>query len=150
MTPEGIERLIEDEGIRTVVYNDKDGQAITPLTVGGGYATIGIGRNLVTRGLSVEEVHYLFHNDIAAIEEKLSNAYPWAGNIPSVWWDVMCMVEFNTGNVGAFSKMLAGMANGDQTAASSELMCSRAAAQNHARYLRMACAIVNRSWTKRA
>lgn len=47
--------------MRLRVYNDHDGLAVTPAQ---GNLTIGIGRNLTSRGITDSEANYLLANDI--------------------------------------------------------------------------------------
>lgn len=53
--------LVKHEAIRYFPYDDTTGR--TPRLTTGGKITIGIGRNLTDRGLSADEIDYLFKND---------------------------------------------------------------------------------------
>ena len=61
-----IAQLRFHEGVRNHVYKDHLG-----------IETIGVGRNLVDRGLSDEEVDMLLANDIAIVEDELDKQLPW-------------------------------------------------------------------------
>ncbi len=147
MTPEGIKQLIADEGEVLQVYNDFNGQRIIQHGLpGGGTPTIGIGRNLSV-GITQEESRYLFQNDVIKRERELLASFPWLSKVSPVWFDVVVMVEFNTGNVRGFPKMLAAMQAQDAATAQAQLMDSAAARELPARYSRMAKAIRDKAWS---
>lgn len=145
MTPAGALRLKSDEALRLYVYDDKSSKTIEAGPAGG-VPTIGYGRNLRDRGITPAEADYLFDNDITTIETLLNGKFPWMNTIPPVWQDVMVMVEYNTGNVGAFVKMLAYMKALNTIGAATEIMDSAAARELVSRYTRMQNAIRTQSW----
>lgn len=145
MTPQGKARLVLDEGTQLKVYDDETGFPVVKLPSGGN-PTIGIGRNLSGRGITYTEALYLFSNDIATIEAKLNATYNWLASIPPVWFDVLVMIEFNTGNIASWPNLLAAMRNGDTNKAHTELMNSSAARQLPSRYARMGNALLYRVW----
>lgn len=147
MTPEGKTRLILDEGYMLVVYDDATDLPVRHLTSGGN-ATIGIGRNLTGRGISLVEAMFLFNNDILSTELKLTKAIPFFTTLDPVWQDVLTMIDFNTGNVLEWSQLLNDMKNNQPLMARTGLLNSRAAFQLPTRYGRMADAIVNKAWPK--
>ena len=55
--------LEHHEAKRSKPYDDTNGKPIFALETGG-KITIGIGRNLCDRGLTEEEIYYLFNNDV--------------------------------------------------------------------------------------
>lgn len=68
MTP-ACQRLVTDwlmleEAVRPFPYDDKTGHA----PAASGKITIGIGRNLTDVGLSIDEINYLFTNDLKRAE----------------------------------------------------------------------------------
>lgn len=143
MTPSGQSRLILDEGIKLKLYDDATGLDVIKLP-SGGFPTIGIGRNLSGRGLTTDEVMYLFSNDIVEAEHRLANTVLGFINFPPIWQDVVVMVDFNTGNVLSFKHMLAAMKSGDAKTASSN--CNVTNKVLATRYTRMAQAILNNHW----
>lgn len=145
MTPDGKARLIADEGKRNHLYNDKTGEDIKKLADGGN-ATIGVGRNLSSRPFTDAEVDYLFNNDVNSCQSDIIKLLPWITGISSVRFDVVVMVEFNTGNVFAFKKMLVALHANDWKTAALELMDSAAARQLPERYGRMRDALLTGSW----
>ena len=58
--------LERDEGCELLPYTD----TVDKLTVG-------IGRNLTDRGISLEEAHYLLQRDIDLVVADLDRALPW-------------------------------------------------------------------------
>lgn len=58
------EQLKKHEGVRKFVYDDATGKTIAEGSFVRGKPTIGVGRNLVDRGLSDDEIDYLLDSDI--------------------------------------------------------------------------------------
>jgi len=102
-----IEKLIEHEGMVLTVYQD---------TLG--IDTIGVGRNLIDRGISKEELDYmdipnmgviyefginendakyLLENDIEIVEKELCAAHPCVEELDSVRQLVLMDMAFNMG-----------------------------------------------------
>jgi lysozyme len=99
--------LMQHEGLVLKAYDDKTGQVVHPGTTVGGWVTVGYGRNLVGRGITVGEAEYLLANDIAAVERELNTLLPhWATWTPARQWAI-AELTFNMG-VGRF---LAGWPN---------------------------------------
>ena len=63
--------LIGHEGLVTKAYDDATGRVIQPGTTVRGWVTVGYGRNLIGKGLTVRESDYLLANDIADVEREL-------------------------------------------------------------------------------
>ena len=59
-----VNQLIRHEGMELKVYKDSLG-----------IETIGVGRNLVDRGVSEEEARYLCNNDIDIVEQELGKVF---------------------------------------------------------------------------
>lgn len=149
LTDAGRKQLIADEGSRLKMYDDATGKPVARLA-SGGVPTIGVGRNLSDRGLTQQEVDYLLNNDIAGFWADITRLLPWlspyAGKNGSPRTDVILMVEFNTGDVLQFRKMLAAFQAGKFDVAADELLDSKAAGQGPARYMRMADALRGNVW----
>ena len=145
MTPTGRARLIADEGLRLKVYDDKTGEPIDGLP-SGGVPTIGIGRNLAGRGLTEAEAYQLFDNDLASMNADILRMMPWVRTLADARSDVVEMVEFNTGNVFGFRKMLTALCSADWEGAAAQLLDSEAARAAPARYERMAAAVRSGTW----
>jgi lysozyme len=100
--------LIEDEGVRLVVYDDATGLPLRPGMVCKGHPTIGIGRALDVRGITHEEGTYLCGNDITAVVAQLDAALPWFETLDDVRATVLANMSFNLGTAGmlGFHSML--------------------------------------------
>ena len=68
-----IDQLIKHEGMELKVYKDSLG-----------IETIGIGRNLVDRGVSEEEARYLCNNDIDIVEQELGKSFPIVDSLDEI------------------------------------------------------------------
>ena len=58
------------------VYDDATGRVVNPGDTVRGWLTIGYGRNLVGRGITLAEAEYLFDNDLAVVEAELDQFLP--------------------------------------------------------------------------
>jgi lysozyme len=91
--------LREDEGYRKQAYVD---------TVG--LTTIGIGRELSHRGLSDQEVMFLYHNDVDACCAIMDQDIPWWRNLAENEQRVMINLCFmGWGSFSGFHNFLAAM-----------------------------------------
>ena len=108
------------EGVRNKVYKDHLG-----------IETIGVGRNLVDRGLSDEEVDYLLTNDITIVENELDNGLSWWRDLDEVRQRALADLAFNMGlpRLHGFVKMLDALQRRDYHAAADELLDSKYAKQ---------------------
>ena len=138
-----IAELERDEGKRPLVYDDDSGMTIMPGTLVKGWASVGVGRNLATRGLQEDEIELLLDNDIAHIEDQLDVNLPW--------WreqtDARQRALINLGMMGvgdlghgllSFRNMLAAWQAGDFEAAATALLQSKYATEESARAERIA------------
>ena len=145
LTIDGTKRLVTDEGQKLFAYDDETGERIRPGSFVKGWPTIGVGRNLATRGLTYNESVYLLSNDIDEISIELKQKLPWL-EMGTARADVVIMVEFNTGDVFAFKEMLAAMEVEDWQEAAKQLLNSAAAKELHERYVSMAGALIVNHW----
>ena len=115
-----IKQMRFHEGVRNKVYKDHLG-----------IETIGVGRNLVDRGLSDEEVDYLLTNDITIVENELDNGLSWWRDLYEVRQRALADLAFNMGlpRVHGFVKMLYALQRRDYHAAADELLDSKYAKQ---------------------
>ena len=136
-----IEKLIEHEGMVLTVYQD---------TLG--IDTIGVGRNLIDRGISKEELDYmdipnmgviyefginendakyLLENDIEIVEKELCAAHPCVEELDSVRQLVLMDMAFNMGvpRLKKFVKMWNAIHEGMFYIAAEEMLDSRWATQ---------------------
>lgn len=116
------DQLSRHEDRRRYVYDDKTGKAISGGTLVRGLPSIGVGRNLATRGLSEDEIDYLLDNDIAdamADAQKLR----FFGSLDGVRQAVIVELIFNMGlpRLLGFKKFLSAMAEHRWPHAAAEL-----------------------------
>lgn len=62
-----------------------------------GYWTVGFGRNLQGRGLSMAEAQMLLENDIDDVLLEMGRAFPWAAGMNGVRQRVLANMLFNLG-----------------------------------------------------
>lgn len=115
-----IKQMRFHEGVKNKVYKDHLG-----------IETIGVGRNLVDRGLSDEEVDYLLSNDITIVENELDNGLSWWRDLDEVRQRALADLAFNMGlpRLHGFVKMLSALQRRDYHAAADELLDSKYAKQ---------------------
>lgn len=96
-------QLERDEGRKAKLYYDS-------LNI----PTIGIGRNL-KRGLSEDEIDYLFTNDYNDHLRELLEALPWAGTLDEARLGALLNMAFNLGipKLLLFDGMLGALKKGD-------------------------------------
>lgn len=92
-------QLESDEGRRTFPYTDSKG-----------ILTIGIGRNLESRGLRQKEIDVLFQNDVQDLQEGLTVALPWVTRLDPVRANALLDMAFmGVPRLLRFNKMLAAL-----------------------------------------
>lgn len=64
------------EGLVLRAYDDRTGRVVHPGQTVQGWITIGYGRNLVGRGITIRESEYLLANDLAEVERELDRLIP--------------------------------------------------------------------------
>lgn len=132
--------LMLDEGYKRFVYEDSLG-----------IPTIGIGRNLRDKGISLAEARGLLQNDITQIWQEMTAKIPWILNLNAVRQNVLCNIAFNVGVIGLFKfiNMLEACRLAKFAMAAEELLDSKAAKISPSRYKRLAIeietGIVNRT-----
>lgn len=116
------EMIRAHEGVREFLYKDSLG-----------IHTIGVGRNL-ERGLSPDEIEYLFGNDLEQAHSDAS-AYGYWGNLNDARKSALMDMAFQLGGprLAGFKKMHACLEKGDYDGAALECLDSRYAAQVPAR-----------------
>ena len=121
--------LLLDEGFRQYPYKDING-----------ILTIGIGRNLEQKGISLAEAKGLLQNDIAETWNELVKLIPWFVNLDPIRQNVLMNLAFNLGVSGlmGFKKTLEYAKKADFSNAAKELLDSKAARQLQKRYQRLA------------
>lgn len=135
MTPEVQEALEQelrgDEGEVLRVYDDATGHPLGPGMTIKGNPTIGVGRNLSSRGLTRSESDMLLGNDIEQCETDLTPILPWVASLSPGRQTVIYSLYFNTGlgNPQRFTSgwphFLQQMQSGDYAAAADNLESSQ-------------------------
>lgn len=100
--PDGIEPLlVHHEGERLFLYDDATGE---PITRGAarikGFASIGVGRNLMVRGIKQNESRFLLANDILDHWNDVLINLPWVEGLDRVRQMVILDMAFNLGVPG--------------------------------------------------
>lgn len=115
-----IDQLIDHEGMELEVYEDSLG-----------IPTIGIGRNLLDRGITEDEARFLCNNDIDIVERELVAEFPIVAELDNVRQRVLIDMAFNIGvpRLTGFRKMWAAIHCGDYAEAAVEMMDSKWARQ---------------------
>lgn len=123
-----VDQLVHHEGIRLKVYPDAFG-----------VLTIGVGRNLQSKGISSAEAFVLLDHDLDECIHDLTT-FAWFPELDAVRQRALVDVRFNVGAAGfrLFPKMIHALAIGDLATASVELLNSQAAKVNAQRYNRLA------------
>jgi len=121
--------LLRDEGCELKPYVDTVGKI-----------TIGIGRNLTDRGITLEEAKHLLENDISAVIIELDHKLPWWRALPEHKGRALANMAFNMGipRLMDFRKMLAALESGEWETAAEEALDSKWAVQVGARADRIA------------
>jgi lysozyme len=121
--------LQHDEGIRLAPYRCTAGKL-----------TIGIGRNLDDRGITVDEAIYLARNDIEACKRELDKALSWWRKLDPVRQRVLLNMAFNLGipKLLKFRNTLAAVDRGQWDKAADGMMNSAWAVQTGQRAVRLA------------
>lgn len=122
-------RLLDEEGYRQFPYIDTTG-----------HTTIGIGRNLSSAGISMNEALYLLDDDIMQCEKDLWASFPWYANLDDARKIVLIDMCFNMGiiNLLKFINMINALKNKNYSLAAREMLNSKWATQVHARAKKLA------------
>jgi len=115
-----VDQLIKHEGMELKVYKDSLG-----------IETIGIGRNLVDRGVTEEEARYLCNNDIEIVERELVQSFPIVSSLNDTRIRVLLDMAFNVGlpRLRGFKRIWAALENNDYGEAAKEMLDSKWARQ---------------------
>lgn len=129
--------LVQDEGLRFKPYKDTVGKI-----------TIGVGRNLTDKGLSLAEIEYLLDNDITDCKKELDKALPWWRKLSEARQAVFISMVFNMGLYGwlGFHTTLALIEAGDYTGAAEHMLQSKWADQVGDRAIRLSRMMATGQW----
>jgi lysozyme len=138
-----MDELVGDESLRRVVYDDATGLPLHPGMVCKGHPTIGVGRALDVRGLTVDEIKFLLRNDAVQAIDDLTRALPWFETLDSVRQAALADMAFNLGLAGllGFHQTLSSIQTGDYKAAAAQMLASKWAGQVGDRAKRLASRI---------
>ena len=114
------EKLKYEEGCELMPYKD----TVNKLT-------IGIGRCLDERGITMDEAEFLLKTDISIVMTELNDSFPWWNNLSEKRQLIMCDLVFNLGmpKLKKFVKFLAAMEEEQWLNAHDELLDSNYADQ---------------------
>lgn len=117
--------LIRDEDERLYVYDDATGKRLQPGVTLVGNPTIGIGRNLLGRGITTAESRYLLENDLQESIADLAS-FPWFEGLSPIRQRVVINLRFALGPMKfrGFRQMLAALQDGAFDRAADELLDS--------------------------
>ena len=142
------EQLIRDEGVKLFVYDDANDNPVVPGYTLVGHPTIGIGRALDTRGITMAEALYLNNDDIQAVQNGLLDSLPWLANLDVVRFAALENMAFNLGVNGllGFTETLAAIKQGNYELAAEDMLQSEWAQQVGERANRLAQQIKTGVW----
>jgi lysozyme len=117
-----------------------EGVRLKPYRCTAGKLTIGIGRNIEDRGITMAEAELLLRNDLADVRNGLANALPWIATLDDVRQRVLIDMAFNLGIGGLlqFERTLAAVRAGEYQRAAAMMLQSRWASQVGERAKRLA------------
>ena len=106
------------EGVRLMPYHDSKG-----------VLTIGYGRNLIERGISIDEAEFMLDNDIAGAVSDLLSIFPNFFSMPVNEQTVLVSMMFNLGKTRflSFKKFIHAVKIGDKKMMVYELLNSKRA-----------------------
>lgn len=121
--------MINTEALTRMLILDEDSRQF-PYSDSVGKLTVGIGRNLTDKGLSSDEILYLFNNDVREVEHELS-FYAWFTNLDDVRRLVIADMAFNLGTpkLLRFNNTINALKIGDYQVAADEMLDSKWAKQ---------------------
>lgn len=132
--------LIKHEGLRLMPYVDQIGKV-----------SIGIGRNLADKGITLDECEAMFQGDVAEASGHLQRIFPECGSWPAARRAALVDMMFNLG-VGGFSQfkdMIAAVQVGDWAMAACAMRDSLWAAQLPSRVSELAVMVESGSYEGR-
>ena len=118
-----------DEGVRFKVYRDSLG-----------IETVGVGRNIRDKGLSMQEVDLLLDNDLTDAERDARAIFPTFDKLSDIRKAVLLNMSFNMGRerLSKFKKLRKAVQDEDWAEAARQMILSTWATQVGARATRLA------------
>ena len=118
------------EGRRKLVYDDATSATIEPGTTVEGWASIGVGRNLVGKGLSDLEIDILWNNDVDELCAFYDERYPWWRQMTPPRQQALINFGFvGIGTVMSFATFLALLEAGNYEGAAADFLGTEYARQ---------------------
>jgi lysozyme len=106
-----------------------EGRKLKPYRDSKGILSIGIGRNLEGKGITDDECHYLFANDIKEKSDALVRLFPWYGGLSAARQIALLDMAFmGPEKLTGFVHMIAAIQSQDWQTAADEIARSRWAA----------------------
>ncbi|AQN32323.1 lysozyme [Pseudoalteromonas phage PHS21] len=114
------EQLKKHEGLKLKPYTDTVGKL-----------TLGVGRNLIDKGITEQEALFMLNNDVDYFYRKLSKKLTWFKTLDDARQNVLVNMAFNLGIAGlmSFKKMLLACEHGNFKIAATEMLNSKWAKQ---------------------
>lgn len=114
------EQLKKYEGLRLKPYKDTVGKL-----------TLGVGRNLIDKGITEQEALFMLNNDVDYFYGKLCQRINWMKTLDDARQNVLVNMAFNLGIAGlmSFKKMLLACEHGNFKIAATEMLNSKWAEQ---------------------
>lgn len=140
--------LEREEGYRRQAYDDATGETARPGTTLEGWVTVGIGRNLIGKGISPMEAKFLLHNDIEECVVWCRENLSYFRRLSAIRAAVLVSMRFQLGAGGllGFRRFHAALAEDDYDKAALEMLDSRAARQTPERWHRAAEMMRTNEW----
>ena len=120
--------LTKHEGFRRYPYDDVTGRSLNRGDAVEGQITIGVGRNITDKGLTLDESMMLLKNDIQEATRKAA-AYRGFESMNSARQAVIVSMVFNMGSIDGFRLMRQAMAVKDWTEVVHQMKDSKWATQ---------------------
>lgn len=132
------------------LIKDHEGLMLRPYHCSAGKVTIGYGRNIEDRGISLNEAEYLLANDIRDCRESLTRDYSWFPGLDHVRQAALVDLVYNLGStrLAGFQKFLAAMRRTDYERAAADLEDSKWFGQVGRRGPRIRDMIKSGEWPK--
>lgn len=119
-------RVKSEEGLRLIPYDDATGKPVRAGGVLRGQLTIGYGRNLTGRGITMEEAESLLDHDLIDLARDLPRLLPFWSQLDPARQLVLADMAFNLGlpRLLKFEKTLRLVAGGAYAEAAEEMLRS--------------------------
>ena len=122
--------MIDIARLKTILKRH-EGLELKPYRCSADKLTIGVGRNIEDRGITMDEAEFMLNTDIALIMKEALQVLPFWNTLTPVRREVVLNMLFNLGmpRFLKFKKMLDALERLDYTAAAFEMENSRWASQ---------------------